>query len=49
VIWVSDRDDEPDLYLWMDSEPAPNDDWEFVAHAREDIPRLLEQLSSSQQ
>lgn len=48
VIWVSDDDDQPDLYIWIDSEPAPNGDYEFVAHVREDIPRLLAELSSSQ-
>lgn len=42
VIWVSDRDDESDLYLWLGAELAPDADFEFVATARQDIPRLLD-------
>jgi hypothetical protein len=41
VIWVSDADAEPDLYLWVDSEPAADADFEFVAAVRQDLPRLL--------
>lgn len=41
VIWVSDADEEPDLYLWMGSEPATDADYEFVAAARQDLPRLV--------
>jgi hypothetical protein len=42
VIVVSDSDGEPDLYLWRGDEPAADADFEFVATARQDIPRLLE-------
>jgi hypothetical protein len=42
VIWVSDREDEPDLYVWLGATHAPDADFEFVATARQDIPRLLE-------
>jgi hypothetical protein len=41
VIWVTDRDDEPDLYLWLGDELAPSADFEFVAAARQDVPALL--------
>jgi hypothetical protein len=41
VIWVSDSDDEPDLYLWLGSEIASGADFEFVAAVRQDIPDLL--------
>jgi hypothetical protein len=42
VIWVSDRDDEPDLYVWLGATHAPDADFAFVATARQDISRLLE-------
>ncbi len=41
VIGVSDSDDEPDLYVWLGASLAPDADFEFVATARQDIPRLL--------
>jgi hypothetical protein len=41
VIWVSDRDNEPDMYLWLDDGLAPSGDFEFVAAARQDIPALI--------
>jgi hypothetical protein len=41
VISVGELDPEPDLYLWLDGEIAPDADFEFVAAAREGIPRLL--------
>lgn len=41
VIWVSDADREPDLYLWMGSDPAADADFEFVAAIRQDLPRLV--------
>jgi hypothetical protein len=46
VIWVSEEDSEPDLYLWIDSEPAPDPYFEFVAAARQDLPDLLEEAQS---
>jgi hypothetical protein len=46
VIWVSDADDEPDMYLRLEDEPAPDADFAFVAAAREDIPALLELLEA---
>lgn len=45
VIWISEGDDEPDLYLWVDSEPAPDAYFEFVAAARQDIPELLHHIT----
>lgn len=44
VIRVTDRDDEPDLYLWLGSDLAPSSDFRFVASARQDIPRLVAAL-----
>jgi hypothetical protein len=44
VIRVSDRDDEPDMYLWLGSRRAPSADYRFVAAARQDVARLLDTL-----
>jgi hypothetical protein len=44
VIRVSDHDEEPDLYLWLEDEIAPDADFDFVANARQDIPFLLSSL-----
>jgi hypothetical protein len=41
AIGVSDRDDEPDIYLWVGECLAPDADFAFVAAAREGIPRLV--------
>jgi hypothetical protein len=43
LIWVggSQHDEEPDLYLWRGDDLAPDPDWVFIAHAREDIPQLV--------
>jgi hypothetical protein len=43
VIWVSEANDEPDLYLWVSSGPASDADFDFVAAARQDLPRLLKE------
>jgi hypothetical protein len=43
VIWIGEGD-HPDLYLWLDSRIAPGEDFEFVAQARQDIPRLLDEI-----
>jgi hypothetical protein len=45
VIWVSDSDDEPDMYLWLDNAPATDDDYAFVAAARTDIVELLQAVA----
>jgi hypothetical protein len=43
LIWVGGTDDaEEDLYLWRGEAFAPDEDFVFIAHAREDIPRLVE-------
>lgn len=44
VITVSDRDDEPDLYLWRGKGLAPDPDFELVGAARNVIPELLDQV-----
>lgn len=52
VIVISDDDDQPDLYLWRpgdqwrDIDIAPDSDFEFVAAARLDIPKLVAALRS---
>jgi hypothetical protein len=44
MIWIGEGDYNPDLYLWLDSRIAPDEDFEFVAQARQDIPRLLDEI-----
>lgn len=43
-IRVSLDNDEPDLYLSRDGVPASVADQDFVAHARQDVPRLLAEV-----
>ena len=38
------RDDCPDLYVQHESRPAPTHDLDFIAHARQDIPRLIAEV-----
>jgi len=38
------NDGEPDMYLSRETAPASSDDVDFVAHARQDIPRLLAEV-----
>ena len=42
VLRVSDEDDEPDMYLWRGDELASDADFELVAAARNEIPRLIQ-------
>lgn len=44
VIWVDGTNAVPDLYVWLEDEIAPNGDVEFIAHARQDVPRLVDEL-----
>jgi hypothetical protein len=44
MISIPGGDYEPDLYLWLDTRIAPDADFEFVAHARQDIPSLLKEV-----
>ncbi len=41
VIWVTDSDNEADLYLWIGNRIAPGPDFEFVAAARNELPGLV--------
>lgn len=41
VIRVSERDDQPDMYLWTGSDLAPSRLFRLIAAARQDIPALL--------
>lgn len=43
-IRVSDSDDEPDMYVSRDGKPADAKDLDFIAHARQDIPRLIAEV-----
>jgi hypothetical protein len=43
VIWVG-GDDDPDMYLWFGTKIASPGDVNFVAHAREDVPTLVEAI-----
>jgi hypothetical protein len=44
VIWVDGTNDVPDLYVWLGDQIAPSGDVEFIAHSREDVPRLVSEL-----
>jgi hypothetical protein len=37
-------DDEPDMYVLRDRTPASAADLDFIAHARQDIPRLVAEV-----
>jgi len=44
-IRVGGRDEnEPDMYVLRDSVPASVADQDFIAHARQDMPRLLAEV-----
>jgi hypothetical protein len=36
--------DEPDMYVTRDTKPADAADLDFIAHARQDIPRLISEV-----
>lgn len=40
VITVSERDEEPDMYLWLEDRLAPDADWQLVASGRQALPEL---------
>jgi hypothetical protein len=42
VIRISERDNQPDMYMWIGSDLAPSPVFRLVAAARQDIPALLE-------
>jgi hypothetical protein len=37
-------DNEPDMYVMRDTTPATTTDLDFIAHARQDVPRLLAEV-----
>lgn len=43
-IRVGDEDAELDMYIERDGEPASPADLDFIAAARQDIPRLLDEI-----
>lgn len=47
VIWITNNDVEPDMYLRFASKLAPSDDLLLVGEARQDIPRLLAEVRAS--
>ena len=45
VIWLGGTDDsQPDMYVWHDGKIAPASDIEFIAAARNCVPRLVAEL-----
>jgi hypothetical protein len=38
------HDDEPDMYVYRDRAPASDVDLDFIAAARQDIPRLIAEV-----
>ena len=53
VIWLGGTDDsQPDMYVRHEGQPAPSSDFEFIAAARNYLPRLvleIRRLRDSQQ
>ena len=43
MIRIGEGDDE-DLHLLGYDEPVPTEDWDFIAHARQDIPALIAEI-----
>jgi hypothetical protein len=44
-ILIGDLDDaQPDMYVSHDGVPAPAADLDFIAHARQDVPRLIAEV-----
>lgn len=43
-ISIGDDDAEPDMYVSRDAKPASAADLDFIAHARQDIPRLISEV-----
>ena len=43
-IMVSDADEEPDMYVDRDGKPASSFDLDFIASARQDVPRLVAEI-----
>jgi hypothetical protein len=43
-IRVGGRSDDPDMYVTRERIPASVEDLDFIAHAREDIPRLVAEI-----
>ncbi|MGH9225799.1 MAG: hypothetical protein ACRD2W_18895 [Acidimicrobiales bacterium] len=37
-------DGQPDMYVRLEAAPAPAADLEFIAHARQDVPRLVAEV-----
>jgi hypothetical protein len=44
VIWVDGTNDVPDLYVLAGDQIASSADYEFIAHSRQDVPRLVSEL-----
>lgn len=36
--------DEPDMYVYRERDKASDADYDFIAHARQDVPRLLAEI-----
>lgn len=48
VIWVGGDDFGADMYLWLGDEMAPGELFDFVAHARQDVPWLVDEIRRRQ-
>src|SRR5438067_13871793 len=47
VIWLGGTDDsQPDMYVRHEGRPAPASDFEFIAAARDYVPRLVAEIRS---
>ena len=44
VILVGEPGAEPDMYVLRDETPASVADLDFIAHARQDVPRLVAEI-----
>jgi hypothetical protein len=49
VIWIGGDDFNTDMYLWLGDKMAPGELFDFVACAREDVPRLVADIRRVQE
>ncbi len=49
VIWVGGEEAGADMYLWYGNDMAPSSYFDFVAHARDDVPDLVAALRRAQE
>ena len=44
IIQIVDEPYPRDMYLWLGQDPAPDEDYDFVAASREDVPTLVAEI-----